>query len=97
MIVLKNTYNTLQQLYNTHLSNVIQLVRKVLSLQQGEFQKAKRISLRPIFVTSPDGAQRALEGFIAEGRALLAKHYLDVETAYKAALVSIQKLGEGTL
>lgn len=96
MIILKNTYNTLQQMYNKHLENVVQLIRKVLSLQQGEFQKAKRIALRPIFVTNPDGAQRALEGFIAEGRALLAKHYLDVETAYKAALISIQKLGEGT-
>jgi len=93
--ILTKAHQDLRNLYDVHLENVVKFIRKVLSLKEGGWQKRHIIRLNPIFVTSERGAQAALDGFIAEGRKLIADHYLAVETIYKKAIQDIANLGKG--
>jgi hypothetical protein len=73
------------------------LIRKLLSLKEGGYQKRHIIRLNPIFVTNTKGAQAALDALIVEGRKLLADHYLAVETTYKKAIQDMASLGRGSV
>ena len=87
--IVKLAYDELRSLYDSHLEKVVQLFQLAFHLDTTGYQKDPRIVLNNIFVTHPQGAHVALEEIIAKGRALLSKHYLQVERIYQG---TIQKL-----
>ena len=93
--VLTKGHQTIHGLYDAHLQNVVKFIRKILSLKEGGYKQRHIIRLNPVFVTNTKGAQAALDALIKEGRALIADHYLAVETTYKKAIQDMNNLGRG--
>ena len=93
--MLTKGHQTIHGLYDAHLQNVVKFIRKILSLKEGGYKQRHIIRLNPVFVTNTKGAQAALDALIKEGRALIADHYLAVETTYKKAIQDMNNLGRG--
>jgi hypothetical protein len=89
-IILTNAYKQLRELYDLHLQAVIDFFRKMISLKDMGLGKPYMIQLNQQFVKNPSGAMNVLEGYISEGRKLIANHYVQVETIYKKAIIAIE-------
>ena len=50
------------------------------------------IRLNEQFVKNPSGSIDVLEAFISEGRTLIAKHYILVESIYKRAILNLPSI-----
>jgi hypothetical protein len=85
----------LRDLYDEQIKAVVAIVRKVLAFKNAGYRQAPILQLDPIFMSHERGAMVALETIIAEARALLSKHYFEVEKTYYGALTSIVKLSLG--
>jgi len=77
------------------MKQVVDLIRKVVTFKVSGYRQAPRLELNPIFLNHEQGAIVALEGFVREARALLAKHYFDVESTYYNAIMSLARLATG--
>jgi len=84
--ILKEAYDELQKMYDTHLEAIIKLLQLTFHLDDIGYKQDPRIILNDVFVMHPQGAQVALEEIITKGRKLIAEHYFNVERVYKNAL-----------
>ena len=91
--ILMNAHQELRALYDDHLEACLQLLRTVLYFGSGAtYLSPAKIRLDDEFRKHPRGSQIALEEKIADARALLAAHYLSVETVYHTALKKLSDI-----
>jgi hypothetical protein len=93
--ILTDAHKRLRELYDAQIKAVVAIVRKVLSFKNMGYRQAPVLQLDPLFMNSERGAIAALEEVIAEARALLFKHYFEVEQTYYGAISDIVKLSIG--
>ncbi len=93
--ILMDAHKRLRDLYDAQIKAVVAIVRKVLSFKNMGYRQAPVLQIDPLFMNSERGAIVALEEVIAEARALLSKHYFDVEQTYYGAISNIVKLSIG--
>ena len=93
--ILTDAHKRLRDLYDAQIKAVVAIVRKVLSFKNMGYRQAPVLQLDPLFMNNERGAIAALEDVIAEARALLFKHYFDVEQTYYGAISDIVKLSIG--
>jgi hypothetical protein len=94
--ILLDAHRDLRGLYDEHLSACIELLRRVLFFGSGaSYMSLPRIQLDSELRRHPRGSQYALDEKIAEARALIARHYIQVETVYKRALDKLGAIATG--
>ena len=82
----------LRDLYDQHIKNCVELVRKMMSFAPSAGYRATPvIQLSPVFEKNEGGSQVALDGFIKEARVMIAEHYLATEKVYQGALANLGK------
>ena len=85
-------HRQLRDLYDSHIKGCVDLIRKMLSFAPNTGYRGNPvIQLSPIFEKTAGGSQVALDGFIQEGRKLLAGHFLATEKVYQGALSKLSQ------
>ena len=88
--LLQGAHRQLRDLYDAHIKQCIELIRKMLSFAPSTGYRASPIvQLNPIFEKTAGGSQVALDGFIQEGRKLLVNHLLATEKIYHGTLLKL--------
>ena len=90
--LLMNSHRQLRDLYDVHIKGCVELIRKMLSFAPSTGYRANPIvQLNSIFDKNEGGSQVALDGFIQEGRKLLANHFLATEKVYQGSLMKLSQ------
>jgi len=85
--LLMAAHRQLRDLYDSHIKACVELIRKMLRFAPVTGYRDKPvIQLSPVFEKTNGGSQVALDGFIQEGRKLLAEHFLATEKVYQGTL-----------
>jgi len=88
--LLQGAHRQLRELYDAHIKQCVELIRKMLSFAPSTGYRASPIvQLNPIFEKTSGGSQVALDGFIQEGRKLLVNHLLATEKIYQGTLLKL--------
>ena len=95
--ILTQAHKNLHSLYENHITACVNVLSKVVSLDQEHGYSKPTINLEQIFVNNKDGAQTALDSVIKEARQLISTHFLQVESVYLNALNEISSFSRGSI
>ena len=90
--LLTKAHKDLRDAYDIHLQSVIEFIKRMITLRDMGFRNPYMIRLNEQFVKNPSGSIDVLEAFITEGRTLIAKHYILVESIYKRAILNLPSI-----
>ena len=93
--VFTNTYIQLRDEYDAHIQTVLAILQKIVNF--GDGMTSTSITVERIFLEHPAGAQAALNEVIHQARAILAEHYLKVESLYQGVLANLAKVQAGKI
>jgi hypothetical protein len=96
--VLIATQRELRGLYDKHISDMVEILKEVMSLRRETNEKGEdRIYfvLNEKFSTAPEGGLVVLEQIIGKARTLIANHFLAVEKKYTGALLQLARFRRG--
>ena len=94
--ILIATQREIRKLYDTHISDMVEIIKKVISLSRDAAKSDSMLfTLDERFTSDPDGGLAALEKVIEEARTLIARHFLEVEKKYNGALLQLGRYRRG--
>lgn len=94
--VLIATQRDLRALYDKHISDMVNIIKKVLMLTTDPAVPGSILfNLDERFTASDEGGLGALEKVIEEARTLISRHYLEVEKKYNGALLQLGRFRRG--
>jgi hypothetical protein len=93
--ILLTAYSKLRDLYDRHLQDVVDMLKKVVIPRKTSYGQMPTLELAPEFETDERGAMVFLEERIKEARGKIAAHYLAVEQVYSGALNNMRQRAQG--
>ena len=92
MSLLMAAHRQLRDLYDAHIKNCVELIRKMLSFAPiAGYRGDHMIQLNPVFESTSGGSQVALDEFIQQGRKFIAEHFLATEKVYQETLLKLSQ------
>lgn len=94
--VLIATQRDLRVLYDKHISDMVSIIKKVLSLSTDPAVPGSILfNLDERFTADAEGGLASLEKIIEEARNIISRHYLEVEKKYNGALLQLGRYRRG--
>lgn len=93
--ILLTAYSKLRDLYDRHLQDVVDILKKVVIPRKTSYGQMPTLELTPEFETDERGAMVFLEERIKEARGKISAHYLAVEQVYTGALQNMRQRAQG--
>ena len=93
--ILLGAHKALRDLYDKHLQDVIDILKKIVIPKKTSYGQAPELLLAPEFESDERGALVLLEEYIKDARQKLAAHYLAVEKVYYGALQNLRERAQG--
>ena len=93
--ILLGAHKALRDLYDKHLQDVIDILKKIVMPKKTGYGQAPELLLAPEFESDERGALVLLEDYIKDARQKLAAHYIAVEKVYYGALQNLRERAQG--
>jgi len=93
--ILLDAHRQLRELYDTHLQDVVDILKKIVIPKKTTYGQEPELLLTPEFETDERGALILLEEIIKDARTKLAAHFLAVEKTYYGALQKLRERAQG--